>query len=125
MNESKTALPEVQPELTPRERDDELVQRAKKGDQSAYTTLFQLYKQRVFSLCLQMGRDRAEAEDLTQEAFLQVFRKLDTFRGVSSFGTWLYRVTVNVILMNRRRQQCRVQPVTWDNNDSSDHRSLM
>ncbi len=82
-----------------------LVQRAQDGDEEAFATLFQLHKRRVFSVCLQMTNDVAEAEDITQEAFLQVFCKLRTFRGESAFATWLHRIAVNTVLMKLRRSK--------------------
>jgi RNA polymerase sigma-70 factor (ECF subfamily) len=89
-------------------RDDSersLVQRAQSGDEQAFATLFQLHKKRVYSVCLQMTKDVADAEDLTQEAFLQVFRSVNSFRGDSAFSTWLYRVAVNTVLMKLRRRK--------------------
>lgn len=82
-----------------------LVQRAQRGDEQAFATLFQLHKRRVYSVCLQMTKDVADAEDLTQEAFLQVFRSVNSFRGDSAFSTWLYRVAVNAVLMKLRRRK--------------------
>ena len=82
-----------------------LVQRAQQGDEQAFATLFQLHKKRVYSVCLLMTKDVAEAEDLTQEAFLQVFRSVSTFRGDAAFSTWLYRVAVNTVLMKLRRRK--------------------
>ncbi len=64
-----------------------LVERAKCGDEEAFATLYNLHKKRVYSVCLQMTRDVADAEDLTQEAFLQVFRSINSFRGDSAFST--------------------------------------
>ena len=82
-----------------------LVQRAQRGDEAAFATLFQLHKKRVYSVCLQMTKDVADAEDLTQEAFMQVFRSINSFRGDSAFCTWLYRVAVNTVLMKLRRRK--------------------
>ena len=82
-----------------------LVQRAQRGDEQAFATLFQLHKKRVYSVCLQMTKDVADAEDLTQEAFMQVFRSINSFRGDSAFSTWLYRVAVNTVLMKLRRRK--------------------
>lgn len=82
-----------------------LVRRAQLGDQEAFATLFQQHKGRVYSVCLLMTKDVAEAEDLTQEAFLQVFRTVGSFRGESAFSTWLYRVAVNTVLMKLRRRK--------------------
>jgi len=84
-----------------------LVQRAQDGDDEAFSTLFELHKKRVYSVCLLMTKDVAEAEDLTQEAFLQVFRTIGTFRGEAAFSTWLYRIAVNTVLMKLRRQKSR------------------
>jgi RNA polymerase sigma-70 factor, ECF subfamily len=84
-----------------------LVQRAQGGDEQAFATLFELHKKRVYSVCLLMTKDVAEAEDLTQEAFLQVFRTIGSFRGEAAFSTWLYRIAVNTVLMKLRRQKSR------------------
>ena len=81
-----------------------LVRRAQQGDTEAFGTLFHMHRSRVYSLCLRMTRNVAEAEDLTQEAFLQVFRKLPTFRGDSALSTWMYRVAVNTVLMYFRKR---------------------
>lgn len=81
-----------------------LVRRAQQGDAQAFGTLFHTHRSRVYSLCLRMTRNVAEAEDLTQEAFLQVFRKLPTFRGDSALSTWMYRVAVNTVLMYFRKR---------------------
>ena len=89
-------------------RDDSqtnLVKRAQAGDEQAFATLFQQHKNRVYSVCLLMTKDVAEAEDLTQEAFLQVFRTVSSFRGDAAFSTWLYRVAVNTVLMKLRRRK--------------------
>lgn len=94
----KPAKP-IGPDLT-------LVQRAQQGDEDAFAALFQLHKRRVFSICFLMTNDVAEAEDITQEAFLQVFRKLGSFRGDSAFSTWLHRLTMNTALMKLRRRKC-------------------
>jgi RNA polymerase sigma-70 factor (ECF subfamily) len=83
----------------------ELVTRAQAGDGEAFATLFEQHKKRVYSLCLLMTGDVADAEDLTQDAFIQVFRKLNTFRGDSAFSTWLYRVAVNTVLMSLRKRK--------------------
>jgi RNA polymerase sigma-70 factor, ECF subfamily len=80
------------------------IERAKQGDPEAFETLYHLHKRRVYSLCLRMTANTASAEDLTQEAFLQLFRKIGTFRGESAFSTWLHRMAVNVVLMQLRRK---------------------
>ena len=80
------------------------IERAKQGDAEAFEFLYSLHKRRVYSLCLRMTANTAEAEDLTQEAFLQLFRKIGTFRGESAFSTWLHRMAVNVVLMHLRKK---------------------
>jgi RNA polymerase sigma-70 factor (ECF subfamily) len=84
-----------------------LIQRAQEGDEQAFATLFENHKKRVYSVCLLMTKDVAEAEDLTQEAFLQVFRTIGSFRGEAAFSTWLYRIAVNTVLMKLRRQKAK------------------
>jgi RNA polymerase sigma-70 factor (ECF subfamily) len=74
------------------------------GDQSAFEVLYNMHKRRVYSLCLRMVSNVAEAEDLTQEAFMQLFRKISSFRGESAFSTWLHRLAVNVVLMHLRKK---------------------
>ncbi len=86
---------------------EELIRRAQSGDQQAFGALYAAHKRRVYSLCLRMVHNVEDAEDLMQEAFLQVFRKLHTFRGDSAFSTWLHRVTVNVVLMSLRKKPWR------------------
>lgn len=90
-----------------RKADAEIVRRAQQGDAEAFATLFNAHKSKVYSLCLRMTSNTAEAEDLTQDAFLQVFRKLATFRGDSALSTWLYRVAVNTVLMHFRKKGLR------------------
>jgi RNA polymerase sigma-70 factor (ECF subfamily) len=82
----------------------EAIERAKQGDAQAFEILYSLHKRRVYSLCLRMTANTAAAEDLTQEAFLQLFRKIATFRGESAFSTWLHRMAVNVVLMQLRKK---------------------
>jgi RNA polymerase sigma-70 factor, ECF subfamily len=106
-------------EMSPADAERNLVRRAQKGDEHAFATLFQLHKKRVYSVCLLMTKDVADAEDLTQEAFLQVFRAIGSFRGDAAFSTWLYRVAVNTVLMKLRRQKAKPvvsldEPVSHD-----------
>jgi len=86
----------------------ELIERAKHGDAWAFQALYDKHKRRVYSLCLRMTSNTAEAEDLAQEAFLQLFRKIGTFRGESAFSTWLHRLSVNVVLMHLRKKSLSV-----------------
>jgi RNA polymerase sigma-70 factor, ECF subfamily len=78
--------------------------RAQAGDHHAFAQLYALHKRRIYSLCLRMVGNIAEAEDLTQEAFLQLHRKIATFRGDSAFSTWLHRLAINVVLMQLRKK---------------------
>jgi len=87
---------------------DLLVEKAKNGDRSAFDKLYTLYKTPVYALCLRLTRDVLDAEDLTQEVFLQVYRKVNTFRGESAFGSWLYRVATNVSMMHLRKRHFHV-----------------
>ncbi len=77
---------------------------AQQGDVAAFERIYRLHSRRVYALCLRMVGNTAEAEDLTQEAFLQLFRKIATFRGESAFSTWLHRLAVNVVLMKLRKK---------------------
>ena len=87
--------------------DFDLVKRAQQGDSDAFASLFHAHKGRIYSICLRMTNNTAEAEDLTQDAFMQVFRKLSTFRGDSALSTWLYRIAVNTVLMHFRKKALR------------------
>jgi RNA polymerase sigma-70 factor (ECF subfamily) len=102
---------EAQPQGKEKEKDPneaELIERAKQGDAQAFQALYDKHKRRVYSLCLRMTANTAEAEDLTQEAFLQLYRKIGTFRGESAFSTWLHRLSVNVVLMQLRKKSLPV-----------------
>ena len=88
----------------PNAADAEVLARAQAGDHQAFAELYNLHKRRIYSLCLRMVGNVAEAEDLTQEAFLQLHRKIATFRGDSAFSTWLHRLTINVVLMQLRKK---------------------
>ena len=78
---------------------------AQQGDAVAFERIYRLHSRKVYALCLRMVGDPAEAEDLTQDVFLQLFRKIDTFRGESAFSTWLHRMSVNIVLMRFRKKQ--------------------
>ncbi len=82
----------------------EAIEGAKQGDGECFELLYGLHKRRVYSLCLRMLGNVEAAEDLTQDAFLQLHRKIASFRGESAFSTWLHRITVNVVLMNLRKK---------------------
>jgi RNA polymerase sigma-70 factor, ECF subfamily len=84
--------------------DKNVVRLAQQGDVVAFERIYRLHSRKVYSLCLRMAGDASEAEDLTQEVFLQLFRKISTFRGESAFSTWLHRMAVNIVLMRFRRK---------------------
>jgi RNA polymerase sigma-70 factor (ECF subfamily) len=94
--------------------DTELAQKAGSGDVQAFGELFQRHNRRVYSLCYRMTGNAADAEDLTQEAFVRLFDKIGTFRGEAEFTTWLHRFTVNQVLMHFRRQKKRPEKTTED-----------
>ncbi len=87
-----------------RDTEFSLVHRALSGEADACSAIFQLHRSRVYAVCLRMTNNPADADDLTQEAFIQAFRKLSTFRGESALSTWLHRIAVNTALMHFRRQ---------------------
>ena len=90
-----------------------LVRDAQNGDLSAFERLYRENERKVFALCLRLSSDAALAEELTQEVFVRAWRKLGSFRGESAFSTWLYPLTVNVALSerrSRRRRDARIVP---------------
>ena len=97
--------------------DDETrwVQKAQRQDSAAFEALYRLHVDKVYGLCLRMTGNASEAEDCTQDAFIQAWTKLDKFRGDSAFGTWMHRVAVNVVLgrmRKSRREQDRIRAVS-------------
>lgn len=100
-------------EVNPAERFDEatpdidLCRLAADGNLAAFEIIYQRYHRRTYSLCLRMTSSQTEAEDLTQEVFIQLFRKIGSFRGDSAFSTWLHRMTVNQVLMHFRRRSVK------------------
>lgn len=91
---------------------DETIRLAQQGDGSAFELIYRLHCRRVYALCMRMVRDPSEAEDLTQETFIQLFRKISTFRGESAFSSWLHRLTINVVL--RRLRKRKLMPTSLD-----------
>ena len=85
---------------------------AGQGDMGAFEQLYERHNRRVYSLCLRMTQNAAEAEDLAQEAFIQLFRKIGSFRGESAFTTWLHRLTVNQCLMHFRKRSVKLEKTT-------------
>ena len=91
-----------------------LAQKAARGDIQAFEELYQRHNRRVYSLCLRMTANVTDAEDLAQEVFIQLFRKVGSFRGESAFTTWLHRLTVNQVLMHFRKRGVRMEQTTED-----------
>jgi RNA polymerase sigma-70 factor (ECF subfamily) len=89
-----------------------LAQQAAAGDMNAFEQLFRRHNRRVYSLCLRMTNSPTEAEDLAQEVFIQLFRKIGSFRGESAFTTWLHRLTVNHVLMHFRKKSVKLEQTT-------------
>ena len=83
------------------------VRRAQGGDRRAFEQLYRLHVNRVYGLCLRMTGQHSQAEELTQEAFIRAWERLDSFRGESAFFSWLYRLTFNVVLGDKRSRQRR------------------
>jgi len=92
--------------------DFDLAQASARGDLAAFETLYERHHRRVYSLCLRMVANATEAEDLTQEVFIQLFRKIGSFRGESAFTTWLHRMTVNHVLMHFRKRGVKYEKTT-------------
>ncbi len=96
--------------------DKELIEKSQQGDRLAFDQLVLKYRNRVMGVATRMIGDRVEAEDLAQEVFIKVYRALKGFQGASLFSTWLYRITANSCLNQRRRQNLEGQFSTSVNN---------
>ncbi len=94
--------------------DFELTQAASHGDMAAFEEIYQRHHRRVYSICLRMLQNAYEAEDLTQDVFIQLYRKVGSFRGDSAFTTWLHRMTVNQVLMHFRKRNVKYEKTTED-----------
>ncbi|MBX3291119.1 MAG: RNA polymerase sigma factor [Acidobacteria bacterium] len=94
--------------------DIDLCRLAAAGSLAAFEVIYQRYHRRTYSLCLRMTANQTEAEDLTQEVFIQLFRKIGSFRGDSAFPTWLHRMTVNQVLMHFRRRSVKSEKTSED-----------
>lgn len=102
------------PIITKETADFDLTQLAAAGSIEAFEMLYTKYHRRAYSLCLRMTNNVTEAEDLTQEAFIQLFRKVGSFRGDSAFTTWFHRLTVNQVLMYFRKRSVKNEKTTED-----------
>ena len=99
-------------EINNAKSDYDLTQASANGDMGAFEMLYERHNRRVYSLCLRMVANATEAEDLSQEVFVQLFRKVGSFRGESAFTTWLHRLTVNHVLMHFRKKGVRLEKTT-------------
>src|SRR5207253_124906 len=94
--------------------DHELTQAVSTGDMAAFEEIYRRHHRRVYSICLRMTQNQSEAEDLAQDVFVQLFRKVGSFRGESAFTTWLHRMTVNQVLMHLRKRGVKYESTTDD-----------
>ena len=83
----------------------EIIGLAQRGDATAFEHLYKRHSRHVYAMCFRMAGNSSDAEELTQDAFLQVFRKIGSFRGESAFATWLHRITFNIVLMRFRKKK--------------------
>ncbi len=91
-----------------------MAQKAANGDVAAFEQLYWKHHRRVFGVCMRMTKNVTEAEDVTQQVFLLLFRKIGSFRGDSAFSTWLHRMTVNTMLMHFRKNKRIKESTTED-----------
>ena len=96
----------------PQPSDFELAQKSAAGDTAAFEEIYRRHFRRVYALTLRMMGNPVEAEDMSQEVFLQLFNKIGMFRGESAFTTWLHRMTVNQVLMHFRKKSTRSELIT-------------
>jgi len=96
----------------PKATDLQLTKVAANGDMAAFEEIYRRHHRRVYSICLRMLQNASEAEDLTQDVFIQLYRKIGSFRGDSAFTTWLHRMTVNQVLMHFRKRTVKYEKVT-------------
>src|SRR6188768_2612638 len=92
--------------------DLQLARSASHGDMGSFEELYKRHHRRVYSVCLRMLQNTSEAEDLTQDVFIQLYRKIGSFRGDSAFTTWLHRMTVNQVLMHFRKRNVKYEKTT-------------
>jgi RNA polymerase sigma-70 factor (ECF subfamily) len=109
-------------ELVPNDRDGEmeLARLAASGDHSAFERLYHAHSSRVYALCLRMSGTRAKASELTQDVFVHVWERLSSWRGESALSSWIYRLTVNLVLSNVRGEQRRQTHEVTDETNSED-----
>src|SRR5919106_824063 len=99
-------------ELVPDDRDGEraLARRASSGDEFAFEQLYRAHSSRVFALCLRMSGSRQRAAELTQDVFVHIWERLSSWRGEAALSSWIYRLTVNLVVSNVRVERRRQRP---------------
>ena len=112
----------IGPSLATNNDQADILARARIGDHHAFAQLYAIHKKHVYSLCLRMVGSVPEAGDLTQGAFLQVYRKIDTFRAESALSTWVHRLTINVVLMHLRKKGLQLNSLDEMMEPASDQR---
>src|SRR5207245_1267263 len=100
-----------------------LVERAKAGDTAAFEQLVRQYERQIFRVAQHITQNREDAEDITQDAFLKAYEKLDQFQGNSKFSTWLVRIAVNESLMRLRKRKTS-KTVSMDEDVQTDEGSI-
>ena len=112
-------LTAFQDDLPLSDSEAELIQRAQAADAEAFAELAGRYERRIYSLALHYSHDAQDAEDLSQEAWLRAFRSINTFKGESSFYTWIRRITINCFLNRERAPFARLRLMLHQANQDS------
>jgi RNA polymerase sigma factor (sigma-70 family) len=118
-----TVLPFTAPQALAKSsphRDGDIEARARRGDADAFEELYRAHAGRIYGLCLRMTADAGKARELTQDVFVQAWEALPEFRGQSSITTWLHRIAVNAMLMQKRSEQRRLARVALADDDDDD-----
>jgi RNA polymerase sigma-70 factor, ECF subfamily len=97
----------------------DLIHRAQQGDRTAFEALYHAHAGRVYALCLRLTADAVQAEERTQDAFVRAWERLASFRGESAFSSWLYRLTVNEVLLGRRAERRREQRIVMSDDPAA------
>jgi RNA polymerase sigma-70 factor (ECF subfamily) len=113
-----TASLQLVPDSPDRQIDRDLARRAARGDQGAFEELYRTHSGRVFALCLRMSGTRERAVELTQDVFVHLWERLHTYRGDSALSSWIYRLTVNLVLSNARTDQRRLTHEVRDDQEA-------
>ena len=112
-------LPSASAEASP-DRDASLAARAQRGDMDAFEALYREHAGRVYALCLRLTADKVKARELTQDVFVRAWDALPQFRGDAKLTTWLHRIAVNALLMQRRSDRRRLSRISLADDDADD-----